>query len=60
MKPFFRRRAAVARELDSGVRSDTYLIGVEGGTVPGVREDGSVSGPRTYYRVGWEGRERWS
>ena len=45
MKPFF-KDITVVRELESGVRSDTYLIGVEGGTLPGVRENGSVSGPR--------------
>jgi hypothetical protein len=52
MKPFF-KDIAVTRVLTSGTRSDTYQIGVEGGTVSG-RADGSVNAPRTHHRVAWE------
>jgi hypothetical protein len=51
-KPFF-KDITVTRALASGTRSDTYEIGVVGGTVSG-RADGSVNGPRTHYRVVWE------
>jgi hypothetical protein len=38
-KPFF-KDIAVDREFESGTRSETYVIGVVGGVVPGFREDG--------------------
>jgi len=45
----------VTRALASDTRSDTYEIGVVGGTVSG-RGDGSVNGSRTYHRIVWEGQ----
>ena len=47
MQPFF-KDIAVTRALPSGTRSDTYQIGVVGGT---GRADGA---PTTHYRVAWE------
>jgi hypothetical protein len=55
MKPFF-KDITVARELANGRRSETYQIGIAGGTVPGPRTDGSADGPRTHRRVEWEER----
>ena len=52
MKPFF-TNITVTRSLASGTRSETYQIGVVGGTVFG-RADGSVDGLRTHHRVAWE------
>jgi hypothetical protein len=45
MTPFF-KDITVTRVLATGTRSDTYQIGVVGGTVS--------DGPRTHYRVAWE------
>ena len=44
----------IDREYASGRRSETYLLGMIGGTVPGVQEDGSRVGPRTHQAVKWE------
>jgi hypothetical protein len=52
LKPFF-RDITVARELANGTRSETYQIGLVGGTVPG-RADGNADGPRSHRRVEWE------
>ena len=52
MQPFF-KDIAVTRALPSGTRSDTYQIGVVGGTAS-VRADGSANSPPTHYRVAWE------
>ena len=52
MKPFF-KDIAVTRALTSGTRSETYQIGVVGGTVSSGA-DGSVNGPRTHHGVVWE------
>ena len=41
----------VVRRSASGVRADTYRIGLQGGTVGGVV--GGEAGPRTLYSVGW-------
>jgi hypothetical protein len=54
MKPFF-RDLIVTRELESGTRSDTYQIGVVGGTVPGISRDGLDTGPSTRRSVRWDG-----
>jgi hypothetical protein len=53
MPPFF-KDIAVAREFESGARSDTYAIGQVGGNVPGLRADGSRSGPTGYHAVKWD------
>ena|ERR1700730_3670093 len=52
MKPFF-RDITVARELQSGTRSETYQIGVEGGLISG-RADGGVDALRRHHRVVWD------
>ncbi len=44
MKPYF-SELTVAREFDDRTTSETYQIGVHGGTVPGIREDGSSRQP---------------
>ena len=51
MTPAF-KDITVTRVLATGTRSDTYQIGVVGGTFSG-RADGS-EGPRTHHRVAWE------
>lgn len=53
MKAFF-KDITVTRVLASGPRSETYQIGVVGGSVPG-RGDASRSEPGTHHRVEWEG-----
>jgi hypothetical protein len=52
MKPFY-RDISVTRVLESGRRSETYHIGVVGGTVHGLAADGIATGPRTHHRVAW-------
>jgi hypothetical protein len=52
MRPFF-KDITVTRALATGARSDTYQIGIAGGTVSG-RADGTDNGPRTHHRVAWE------
>ena len=54
MEPFF-RDITIEREFETGTRSETHLIGVQGGTVSGVRADGSPTGPRTHHAVKWDG-----
>jgi hypothetical protein len=54
MKPFI-RDLIVTREFESGTRSDTYQIGVVGGTVPGISQDGLDTHPRTHHSVRWDG-----
>ena len=54
MKPFF-QDLTVAREFESGTRSETFQISVTGGSVPGVPPDGSPKGPWTQHSVQWEG-----
>ena len=54
MEPFF-RDITIEREFETSTRSETHLIGVQGGTVSGVRADGSPTGPRTHHAVKWEG-----
>jgi hypothetical protein len=58
MEPFF-KEIAITRALPSGTRSDTYPIGVDGGTVRGSIGDprsarAGASPDRTHYRVAWE------
>jgi hypothetical protein len=52
LKPFF-KDITITRSTPSGTRSETYQIGVVGGTVSGGA-DGSVDRSRTHYRVAWE------
>src|SRR5262249_42769533 len=53
MKPFF-AHITVTRAFTKGTRSETYQIGVVGGTVFG-RADTTVTSPRTLHnRVTWE------
>ena len=52
MQPFF-KDITVTRALASSTRSETYQIGLVGGTVSG-RADGGANGPRTHHRVAWE------
>lgn len=54
MEPFF-RDIAIDRQFDSSTRSETHLIGVQGGVVPGLRADGSPSGPTAHHAVKWDG-----
>jgi len=49
MKPFF-KEITVTRALEGGPRSETYQIGVVGGTVSGLA-DGAGNGTRTHHRV---------
>ena len=51
MNPFF--KDTVTRALATGTRSDTYHVGVEGGSVSG-RVNGSVNAPQTHNRVAWD------
>ena len=51
MQPFF-KDMTVTRALARSTRSETYQIGVVGGTVSG-RADGA-NDPRTHHRVAWE------
>jgi hypothetical protein len=53
MKPFF-RDIAVDREYESGTRSETSPIGIIGGVVPALREDGSSKGPHGHHAVTWD------
>jgi hypothetical protein len=55
MEPFY-RDLTVERQFEGATRSETYWIGVQGGTVHGLREDGSRTGPSTHQSVKWEGR----
>jgi hypothetical protein len=52
MKPFF-KDITVGREFANGTSSETYQIGVEGGTVSG-RADQRADSPRSHHRVIWE------
>ena len=44
MEPFF-RDITIERQFETGTRSEIHLIGVQGGTVPGLRADGTPNGP---------------
>jgi hypothetical protein len=52
-EPF--RNIAVDRQFGSITRSETYLIGVLGGFVPGINADGSPNGPKGHLGITWEG-----
>jgi hypothetical protein len=55
MKPFF-KEIAIDREFERGTRSDDmHHIGVAGGVVPGLRENGSANGSAAYHAVKWNG-----
>jgi len=54
IEPFF-RDIAVDRQFESRTRSETDLIGVLGGVVPGIRADGRPNGPTAHRAVKWEG-----
>lgn len=54
MKPFF-REIAIERQFAAGTRSETHLIGVLGGTVPGIGVDGRLKGPTSHEAVRWDG-----
>ena len=53
MEAFF-KDIAIAREFETGTRSETYAIGVVGGVVPGLRADGSPNGPHGHHAVNWD------
>jgi hypothetical protein len=53
IKPFF-KDITLEREFASGTRSETLWIGVVGGIVPGLREDGSPDGAKVHTAVMWE------
>jgi hypothetical protein len=55
MKPFF-KDITVERELKGATRIETYQIGIIGGSVAGLRADGTSTGARTRHSVRWEGR----
>ena len=54
MEPFF-RDITIERQFETSTRSETHLIGVQGGCVSGVRADGSPTGPTTHPAVKWDG-----
>jgi hypothetical protein len=54
MEPFF-RDITIERQFETGTRSETHPIGVQGGTVSGLRADGSPSGPTAHHAVKWDG-----
>jgi hypothetical protein len=54
MEPFF-RDITIERQFETSTRSETHLIGVQGGTVSGVRADNRPTGPTTHHAVKWDG-----
>jgi hypothetical protein len=54
MKPFF-KDIMVERKFESRAYTETLLIGVEGGVVPGRNPDGTSAAPYTHFSVRWEG-----
>jgi hypothetical protein len=54
MKPYF-KEMVIDREFESARDSETYLIGVVGGSVPGLNVHGVVAGPRRDWQVTWDG-----
>jgi hypothetical protein len=54
INPFF-KDIMVERKFESRAYTETLLIGVEGGIVPGRNPDGTSAGPYTYFSVRWEG-----
>ena len=53
MEPFF-RDITVERHFRTGTQSETHLIGVQDGAVPGLRADGSRSSPTAHHAVTWD------
>jgi hypothetical protein len=53
MEPFF-RDITIERQFETGTQSETHLIGVQGGTVSGLRADGRPSGPTAHHAVKWD------
>jgi hypothetical protein len=53
MEPFF-RDITIERQFETGTQSETHQIGVQGGTVSGLRADGSPSGPTAHHAVKWD------
>jgi hypothetical protein len=51
MQPFF-REITITRTLATGTPSETYAIGIVGGSTSGVGS--GVRGPSTHHRVDWE------
>ena len=54
MEPFF-RDITIERQFETGTRSETHLIGVQGGTVSSMPADGSPSGRTAHHAVKWNG-----
>jgi hypothetical protein len=54
MEPFF-RDITIERQLETGTRTENHLIGIQGGTVSGLRADGSLNGPTARHAVRWDG-----
>ena len=54
MEPFF-RDIAIERQFETGTRSENHLIGVQGGTVAGLRADGIPNGTTAHHAVKWDG-----
>ena len=54
MEPFF-RDIAIDRQFESRTHSETHLIGVQGGVVPGLRADDNPNGPTAHHAVKWDG-----
>jgi hypothetical protein len=54
MEPFF-RDITIERQFETGTHSENHLIGVQGGTVSGLRADGSPNGPTAHHAVRWDG-----
>ena len=55
MEPHF-SQIHIAREFDSGTRSEGHRIGLIGGTVGGLSADGRLPGTTTRYSVTWSDR----
>lgn len=54
MKPFF-RDITIERQFATGTQTDTHVIGVIGGAVPGSPPNGGPTEPQTHYATMWEG-----
>jgi hypothetical protein len=54
LEPFF-RDITIERQFETGTRSETHLIGVQGVTVSGLRADGSPNVPTGHHAVRWDG-----
>ena len=54
MTPFY-KTIAIDRDLESGMRSETHEIGIQGGVVGGVVGDDSSSRPHGLHAVKWDG-----